>query len=148
MASYLNREDVRTALHTTTGQPWTQADEVGPVAAALLPDWTVNSDQVVEELLRLKLSVRMYNGVRDVSSCNHMGNLEVISHMKWDGAAKFAVAKNVPWPSASQVEGYIRTDSGDCASSSFCYATVLRTGHLVPTVVPAIFAQLLEVFLA
>ena len=30
MAKYLNRQDVREALHTTTGQRWTQSDERAP----------------------------------------------------------------------------------------------------------------------
>ena len=53
----------------------------------------------------------------------------------------FAAAPNQPWPSAMNVEGHIRS------SGNFSYATVLRTGHLVPTVVPDVFARLLEMVL-
>ena len=81
------------------------------------------------------------DGVRDMSSCNHLGNLAVAKHLKWAGAAGFAAAPNVPWPSAKVVEGHVRT------SGLLQFATVLRTGHLVPTVVPKIFAQLLDMFL-
>ena len=104
MAKYLNRQDVREALHTTTGQRWTQSDETGPVADALLSDWTVNSDAVVEKLLERKLKVRMYNGVRDVSSCNHMGNLAVILQMSWAGKSAFTAAatRRGPHPSVSR----------------------------------------------
>ena len=42
MGNYLNREDVKKAVHAE-GATWTQADEKGPVADHLLPDWTVNS---------------------------------------------------------------------------------------------------------
>lgn len=63
MGTFLNRDDVKAAVHAN-GATWVQADEKGPVAAALLPDWTVNSDAVVGELLRLGYHVNMYNGVR------------------------------------------------------------------------------------
>jgi carboxypeptidase C (cathepsin A) len=150
LSSYLNRADVTQALHVP-GARWVQADEVGPVGDALLADWTVNSSDVVEELLRRKLKVRMYNGVRDLSSCNHVGNLNCILHMKWDGSNAFASAPSVPWKHNGNVAGYLRVDgdsSSSCATSRLCYATILRTGHLVPTVVPAVYASLLQVLLS
>lgn len=191
---------------------WVQADERGPVANALLADWTVRSDVVVEELLHLGLHVAMYNGVRDLSSCNHIGNLQarrmrmrlprcshrplglvllpfhsssllaaplapiaanapslhpnltrpeplssapLVLHRRMlcqvllrlcssagSPCPDFSVAPNLPWPSTQQVNGHIRT------SGNLSYATVLRTGHLVPTVVPAAFKELLEMLLA
>ena len=140
LSSYLNRADVKAALHTA-GATWTQADETGPVADALLPDWTVNSDVVLEKLLALKLKVRLYNGVRDLSSCNHIGNLDVLLNLSWEGAKTFVAAPSAVWPSGKQVEAYVR-DAG-----LLKYATVLRTGHLVPTVVPQIFKRLLAAVL-
>ncbi len=140
MGRYLNRADVVRAVHAD-GATWRQADEVGPVGDALLRDWTVDSDVVVAQLLHLGLKVRMYNGVRDLSSCNHLGNLAVAKGMKWEGAAEFASAPSVPWPSAQDVSGHVRT------SRNFKYATVLRTGHLVPTVVPREYKVLLKMFL-
>lgn len=141
LGAYLNRPDVKAALHVGSGARWTQSDETGPVADALLPDWTVDSDVVVEKLLALQLKVRMYNGVRDLSSCNHLGNQAVVNQLKWAGAGKYAATSTLPWPSPSHVEGYMR-DGG-----LLKYATVLRTGHLVPTVVPGVFKTLLAMLL-
>lgn len=141
LGAYLNRQDVKAALHVGDGAKWTQSDETGPVADALLPDWTVDSDVVVEKLLALQLKVRMYNGVRDLSSCNHLGNQAVLNQLQWAGAGKYAQAPTLPWPSPSNVEGYMR-DGG-----LLKYATVLRTGHLVPTVVPGVFKTLLAMML-
>lgn len=45
------------------------------------------------------------------------------------------------WPSVAQVDGHIRK------AGLLQYATVLRTGHLVPTVVPKVFKQLLSTFI-
>lgn len=101
----------------------------------------VPSDPIVSELLRLNKKVRMYNGVRDMSSCNHIGNLAVALNLQWDGASSFAEASNVPWPSSKNVQGHIRGDG------LLKFATVLRTGHLVPTVVPDAFSTLLEMLL-
>jgi hypothetical protein len=94
----------------------------------------------------------MYNGVRDLSSCNHIGNLNVLRALAWDGAAEFLAAPNAPWPSAKNVQGHIR--SAGCSTSpageNACllqFATVLRTGHLVPTVVPEAFKTLLALMI-
>lgn len=38
----------------------------------------------------------MYSGVRDMSSCNHMGNLAVLLNMQWEGKDEFATAPNNP----------------------------------------------------
>ena len=143
MGRYLNRDDVKAAVHAE-GARWVQADEKGPVADALLADWAVNSDVVVGALLRLGYRVNMYNGVRDLSSCNHIGNEAVLDALcKADGSpcAGYPAAPSRPWPSATAVEGYMRS------WGNLSYATVLRTGHLVPTVVPEAFATLLATFI-
>ena len=87
----------------------------------------------------------MYNGVRDLSSCNHLGNEAVLDALCASPAspcAPYASAKAVPWPSAKRTEGYMRK------GGNLTYATVLRTGHLVPTVVPDAYATLLDMILA
>lgn len=68
--SYLNRADVKAALHAQSST-WQNADETGPVAEALAPDFVVPSITVVEAFLELGKEVLLYNGVRDgsVSSC-------------------------------------------------------------------------------
>lgn len=141
MSGLLNLPETKEALHVPPGAKWVQADEVGPVGDALLADWTVNSSDVLESLLELGLKVRLYNGVRDLSSCNHLGNLAVLLHLKWAGAAEFAAAPFLPWPSGTHVDGHMRR------AGLLEYATILRTGHLVPTVVPEVFAQLMHDFL-
>jgi carboxypeptidase C (cathepsin A) len=140
MGKYLNRPDVRAALHAGDAS-WVQADETGPVADALLRDWTVRSDLVLEQLLERGLKVYLYNGVRDLSSCNHIGNLAVARGLRWSGQDDFAAAPNAPWPSRTQVHAHLR------GTGRLQYATLLRTGHLVPTVIPDVFEQLLHQWL-
>lgn len=104
-----------------------------------LVDWVVNIDVILAQLFDAGIKVRLYNGVCDLSVCNHMGNLDVALGIRWVGADAFARAKTAPWGgSDSAVEGYLRGDG------LLRYATVLRTGHLVPTVVPKVYATLLK----
>ena len=143
MGKYLNRDDVKEAVHAK-GAKWVQADEKGPVADHLLADWAVNSDVVVGHLLSLGYRVNMYNGVRDCSSCNHIGNeavLDALCQPSTSPCSGYPSAKSMPWPSAKQTDGYVKH------AGNLTYATVLRTGHLVPTVAPKAFATLLDLLL-
>jgi vitellogenic carboxypeptidase-like protein len=141
MGAYLNREDVKAALHAQNAT-WQCADEVGPVAQALYADFTKPSAPVVAALLETGKEVMLYNGVRDGSVCNHVGNLKSLLSLEWSGKVDFAAAPNKPWPSAKDVMGHVRS------ARNLRFATVMRTGHLVPTVVPDSYAQLLDMVLS
>lgn len=141
MGTYLNRADVRRALHVD-GAEWIQHDETGLAAKNLLGDWAVPSSPVVADLLGRGLRVAMYNGVRDLSVCNHLGNLAVAKGLGWAGAADFARAPAAPWPNATHVDAHVR------GAGALVYATILRTGHLVPITVPEVFGRLLDLFLS
>ncbi|CAK0847014.1 unnamed protein product [Prorocentrum cordatum] len=84
----------------------------------------------------------LYNGVRDGSVCNHIGNLKALLSLEWSGNVDFAAAPSKPWPSAEHVMGHVRS------ARNLRFATVMRTGHLVPTVVPESYAQLLDMVLS
>jgi len=141
MGAYLNREDVKAALHVQNAT-WQCADEVGPVAQALYADFTKPSAPVVAALLETGKEVMLYNGVRDGSVCNHVGNLKSLLSLEWSGKVDFAAAPNKPWPSAKDVMGHVRS------ARNLRFATVMRTGHLVPTVVPDSYALLLDMVLS
>ena len=75
LSSYLNAAATRQALHVGDHR-WRQADERGPVAEALLADFeTEQGMRAIEALLEKGYRVVSYNGVRDGSVCNHLGNL-------------------------------------------------------------------------
>jgi len=65
------------------------ADEKGPVAEALKSDFTKTVMPQVEYLLNKGYRMLMYNGQRDGSACNHLGNLNVALKLKWSGSEKF-----------------------------------------------------------
>lgn len=140
IGSYLNRPDTKQALHATSST-WQNADETGPVAKALQADFVRPSAVVIAQLLDMGMEVFLYNGVRDGSVCNHLGNLKALLGLPWEGADDFEKSKNVPWPSSDQVMGHIRS------ARNLRFATVMRTGHLVPTVVPQSFGVMLEMAL-
>ena len=60
-----------------------------------------------------------------------------LAHTLCAPVRRYDSAPSTPWPSAQTTEGYMRRHG------NLSYATVLRTGHLVPTVVPKTFATLL-----
>lgn len=137
MGTYLNRADVRKALHVGE-HAWDQHDESGPVSDALLSDFAKPSTPVVAKVLDAGYRVAMYNGVRDGSVCNHIGNLATLLNMPWTGTPGFKSAPTTPWRSAGQVAGHTRRYEG------LSFTTLMNTGHLVPTAVPEIFADFLE----
>lgn len=141
LGAYLNDPAVKAALHVGDAT-WVNADEVGPVAQALAADGIIPSALVVEKLLAIGLRLLFYNGVQDGSVCNHIGNLRALLALQWTGAGDFAAAPNKPWPAPDQVMGHIRS------ARNLIFATVLRTGHLVPTVQPDSFAVLWDMVLS
>mmetsp|Transcript_54121 Transcript_54121/g.121624 ORF Transcript_54121/g.121624 Transcript_54121/m.121624 type:complete len:443 (+) Transcript_54121:89-1417(+) len=141
LGDYLNRPDVKTALHVGEDVTWYCADETGPVARNIRNDSNVPSAPVLASLLEKGRQVFLYNGLRDGSSCNHIGNLKSILAMDWKGADEFRAAQSVPWPSKQSVMGHIR------GARNLRFATVMRTGHLVPTIVPKSFATMLDMAL-
>lgn len=140
MSKWLNSDETRAALHVGN-HTWVQADEKGPVADALIDDFV--TDQSLHVLAALldapkRFKVVMYNGVRDGSLCNSVGNLQAINDIPWAGQLQFRHAFNTPFIVDGKVAGYQR-EAGQLA-----YYTLLRTGHLVPTVVPAVGRALID----
>lgn len=132
MSKYLNSAAVREALHVGD-HFWVQADETGPVADALRPDFVTNQSMVMLELLLAtgKYQVVNYNGVRDGSMCNHIGNLQALLKLKWSGQQAFQDASTEPFrvPGQQGVAGYVRS------AGQLKFIKYLWTGHLVPMLV-------------
>lgn len=131
MSDYLNKPATRAALHV--GEHfWQQHDETGPVADGLAADFVKPSDIVIEKLLGVGYQVVLYNGIRDGSLCNHLGNLEVLLKLRWSGSKEWIEAPQQPWYcDGGLLCGYTR------AAKNLKYVIYLRTGHLVPTTVPS-----------
>jgi len=144
MGSWLNRDDVRVALHVS-GHTWVNNDEVGPVAEALLGDFAIPSAPLVAEAAENGYRVALYNGVRDGSVCNHLGNHQSLLEMDkaWKFKGQYANANDVPmWfqsgSKARRVAGFHKI------VENFSFTKLLNTGHLVPTVIPDEFAAFID----
>lgn len=137
LSKYLNSAPTREALHVGL-RTWRQSDETGPVADALLADFeTEQGMRVIEALLEKGYQVVSYNGVRDGSVCNHLGNLLSLKALQWPGRSAFADAATEPWRPLGQLAGYKRS------AHPLSYYTVLYTGHLVPMIVPDVARALI-----
>lgn len=139
LSDYLNSEATRAALHVGNRTTWSQADETGPVAEALLDDFeTEQGMRAIEALLEKGFQVVSYNGVRDGSVCNHIGNLLSLKALEWHGQAQFVNASTEPWRPLGKLAGYKRS------AKSLTYYTLLNTGHLVPMIVPDVMLTLVK----
>lgn len=85
----------------------------------------------LEYLLDNGLPVLMYNGERDGSACNHIGNMRVAQNLEWKHKDGFNQAKNKNLKmDDGKMVGFIKQ------YKNFSYLTVVNTGHLVPMFVP------------
>lgn len=138
LSEYLNSPATRDALHVGN-RTWRQADEEGPVADALLDDFeTEQGMRAIEDLLEKGFQVVSYNGVRDGSVCNHLGNLLSMKALHWHGQDDFVKATTQPWRPLGKLAGYKRS------AKTLSYYTLLNTGHLVPMVVPDVALTLIN----
>merc|ERR1711971_164272 len=136
---WLNSNATRNALHVGE-HTWVQKDEQGPVAEALISDSVTDQSLfVLADLLETgKYRVVNYNGVRDGSLCNHVGNLKSLNDLQWSGQLRWRETFNRPFRVGGVVAGFVRE------YERLSFYTLLRTGHLVPTVVPEVALALIE----
>lgn len=81
MSKWFNSADVKEAFHCAKCT-WVFNDEAGPVADALITDFMTSVIPQINSLMSNGYKVLMYNGVRDGSSCNHIGNLLTIKELQ------------------------------------------------------------------
>jgi len=138
MSHYLNREDVKSAIHMT-GSTWTSADETGPVAEALRAQGGRSVTGELATLLDKHYKVVMYNGVMDGSECNHLANAAAILSVPWSGQAAYANTSQKPWRlSKTSMVGYSRV------YENLAFIKIVDSGHLVPMTVPEVFSAFLD----
>merc|ERR1719474_318410 len=90
-------------------------------------------------LLDLDYMVIAYNGVTDGSSCNHLGNAQVLLNLNWKGKAMFAATKQSAWRvSDTNFLGFSRV------YKNIAYVTIQNSGHLVPMNQPINFRIFLD----
>jgi len=112
MSNYLNDPSIKKILHIPDSVTWVDADETGPVAEGLKSDFTKTVMPQLEYLLNKGYRMLMYNGQRDGSLCNHLGNLLSILNLNYNGIDQFKKTnqKLIKLPNGN-VLGYIRNSN-------------------------------------
>ena len=81
LADYLNRSDVKRALHVNSNESFNLYSEF--VGNALEVGIQISAAPLIRELLNQKLNVLIYNGMNDAKDCNFMGTSLWLRELNW-----------------------------------------------------------------
>jgi vitellogenic carboxypeptidase-like protein len=141
LVDYINRPDVRRALHAKPGGKFSlyspavgKAYERGGMDSYL---------SVVAQLLNRGVPVMVITGLNDAKDTNLIGTRAWISRLRWNGAARFRAAPRRKWRDRKSggVLGYVRRGGG------LTTLDVIGAGHLAVRDQPKILDQV-RVFMA
>lgn len=120
---YLNRRDVRRALHVRSGLKWSECSD--PVSDALTHE---DMYPTVDEFRGLlpRIRVLVYNGQFDWI-CNHVGVERFLDQLDFEGQEDFRNADlRGLWVSGSQLAGYVKH------GGNLSFVLMLGGSHMVP----------------
>jgi len=141
MVAYLNRNDVREAIHAKQGAKMSLFSEaISELYAGCVNDSVADT---VQELLGKKLPILVISGLNDAKDCNFLGTEAWLNLLEGDAALKFKLAPTTQWktpgsPSTSPVLGYIQD------GRLLCWVKVLNAGHMAAMDQPQIIQLILH----
>jgi len=136
LETYLNRPDVRTAIHARAGGKYELGSDA--IAKAYARDVMTDYTEVVADLLDCGVPIMVISGLNDGKDANFLGTRRWIERMRWKGRARYVKAATRQWKDpAGAVLGYRRSGGG------LTVLEVLDAGHLAPRDQPRI-AQALQ----
>lgn len=137
--SFLNRPDVRAAIHARRGRTFALSSDAiyKQYARGEMHDYA----GVVANLLDRGVPVFVVTGLNDGKDTNFLGTRAWLSKLRWDGAARYKRAATHRWKVGGSVLGYRRKGGG------LTTLEVLNAGHLAPRDQPRI-ADALRQFMA
>lgn len=122
---YLNRDDVRKALHIGSTKPLTNS---WSQAVSTNYQFGVNDSyaHLVEELLQHKLQILVISGLNDAKDCNFLGTGKWLEELQGSAAEKFHAAATEQWrlDATQPVLGYIQN------GGQLSWTKVLNAGHM------------------
>lgn len=125
MVHYLNRADVRQALHVPkTAQPF--ATFSGAVAKKLETGEQDAVSDLYSKLLSQHIPIIIYNGLDDAKDSNFLGIELLIKTFKWPEKTAFTQAETCVWRKEKVVYGYAKTGGG------LTQVKIRGAGHLAP----------------
>jgi vitellogenic carboxypeptidase-like protein len=135
LIDYINRPDVRGALHAKPGGKFALYSP--PVGTAYERGGMDSYRSVVAELLDRGVPVMVITGLNDAKDTNLIGTRAWIAGMRWRGAARFRAASRRRWLDAKTkvVLGYVQRGGG------LTTLDVIGAGHLAVRDQPKILEQ-------
>eukprot|EP00602_Paraphysomonas_sp_CaronLab_P011473 CAMPEP_0185044696 /NCGR_PEP_ID=MMETSP1103-20130426/43576_1 /TAXON_ID=36769 /ORGANISM="Paraphysomonas bandaiensis, Strain Caron Lab Isolate" /LENGTH=332 /DNA_ID=CAMNT_0027584959 /DNA_START=682 /DNA_END=1681 /DNA_ORIENTATION=- len=137
---YLNRKDVRQALHATA-TPHAYKECADPPYYALAHQ---DGKPAVEELtyvLNSNKRVLLFSGQFDII-CNHLGTEKMLNKLRWNGRDQWLKASTRAWVVDNSPAGYVRT------AANLQNLVVMNAGHMVPLSRPAESLDMIQRFIA
>lgn len=137
IGNYLDRPDVRAALHVALDAPaWTDTSKrVG----YLLEKGEQNSAADIYPDLFERIPVLIYNGIYDMD-CNFIGTDRWLETLHWSFRGEFLNTPRTPWLLDGQPAGHVRS------ARTLTQILINDAGHLVPMDQPRAALALLQQF--
>lgn len=123
--AYLNKRDVRQALHVLPGiQRFMECTD--PPYNALAHQDGLGVVGELQSILESGMRVLMFSGQFDII-VNHLGTEKMLSQLKWSGSSEWSTSRNAVWSSDGQnPAGFVK------AYKNLAFLVVLDAGHMVP----------------
>ncbi|KAG0300355.1 Cell death protease [Linnemannia gamsii] len=138
MKAYLNRPDVKEALHATAGD--THWDECSRrVSIALQQDDSPPAIALLPGILE-KTRVMLFSGQQDLI-CNHIGTEYLISNMTWQGSQGFQDTQSIGWKVEDKPAGEWKQ------ARNLTYVLIYNSSHMVPYDVPLVALDMMNRFM-
>ncbi|KAF9339265.1 Cell death protease [Linnemannia elongata] len=138
MFNYLNRLDVKTALHATAGDThWNECSR--RVSAALQQDDSTPSIALLPDILE-KTRIMLFSGQQDLI-CNHIGTEYLIANMTWQGSKGFQDTRSIGWKVEEKPAGEWKQ------AKNLTYVLIYNSSHMVPYDVPLVALDMMNRFM-
>lgn len=122
MIAYLNRSDVRKAIHAKPSGKFTLFSE--PIGMRYAVGEQDSYVPVVQDVLDRGVPVMVVSGLNDATDVNFLGTGAWLAVMQGGPAAAFRAAPTTQWKDKGEVLGYIQQGGG------LSWVQVLNAGHL------------------
>ncbi|KAF9150581.1 Cell death protease [Linnemannia schmuckeri] len=138
MSVYLNRPEVKAALHATAGDThWSECSR--RVSIALQQDDSTPSIALLPGILE-KIRIMLFSGQQDLI-CNHIGTEYLISNMTWQGSQGFQDIRSIGWKVEDKPAGEWKQ------AKNLTYVLIYNSSHMVPYDVPLVALDMMNRFM-
>jgi carboxypeptidase D len=136
--SYLNKKEVRAALHVIAPQKYQECTD--PPYFALTHQDAKGVTAELAFVLNLEIPVLLYSGQFDII-CNHLGTEKMLNKLLWNGRAEWLRSTTGVWAVNNNPSGFVRN------AKNLIYLIVTNAGHMVPLSKPVESSDMIERFI-